>query len=158
MNKNTTKNTENTEVRKKLNDLTKSVIGAAIEVHRALGPGLLESAYEICFCRELNLREIRFQRQVPIPLEYKGVKLDCGYRSDVIVEETLLLELKAVDALLPIHEAQLLSYLKLTGVNVGLLINFNVELLRDGIRRRVLNSGPPLFSSVRSAPLCGEFP
>ena len=122
MNKNTTKNTENTEVRKKLNGLTKSVIGAAIEVHRALGPGLLESAYEICFCRELNLREIRFQRQVPIPLEYKGVKLDCGYRSDVIVEETLLLELKAVDA------------------------------LRDGIRRRVLNSGPPLFSSVRSAP------
>jgi len=122
MNKNTTKNTENTEVRKKLNGLTKSVIGAAIEVHRALGPGLLESAYEICFCRELNLQEIRFQRQVPIPLEYKGVKLDCGYRSDVIVEETLLLELKAVDA------------------------------LRDGIRRRVLNSGPPLFSSVRSAP------
>ena len=122
MNKNTTKNTENTEVRKKLNGLTKSVIGAAIEVHRALGPGLLESAYEIFFCRELNLQEIRFQRQVPIPLEYKGVKLDCGYRSDVIVEETLLLELKAVDA------------------------------LRDGIRRRVLNSGPPLFSSVRSAP------
>jgi len=122
MNKNTTKNTENTEVRKKLNGLTKSVIGAAIEVHRALGPGLLESAYEICFCRELNLQEIRFQRQVPIPLEYKGVKLDCGSRSDVIVEETLLLELKAVDA------------------------------LRDGIRRRVLNSGPPLFSSVRSAP------
>ena len=122
MNKNTTKNTENTEVRKKLNGLTKSVIGAAIEVHRALGPGLLESAYEICFCRELNLQEIRFQRQVPIPLEYKGVKLDCGSRSDVIVEETLLLELKAVDA------------------------------LRDGIRRRILNSGPPLFSSVRSAP------
>jgi GxxExxY protein len=136
MNKNTT---ENTEVRKKLNGLTKSVIGAAIEVHRALGPGLLESAYEICFCRELNLK-------------YKGVKLDCGYPSDVIVEETLLLDLKAVDALSPIHEAQLLSYLKLTELNVGLLINFNIELLRDGIRRRVLNSGPPLFSSVRSAP------
>src|SRR5207302_10891477 len=150
MNKNTTKNTENTEVRKKLNDLTKSVIGAAIEVHRALGPGLLESAYEICFCRKLNLRELRFQRQLAIPLEYKGVRLDCGYRADVIVEETLLLELKAVDTLLPIHEAQLLSYLKLTGLNVGLLINFNVELLRNGIRRRVLNSGPPLFSSVRS--------
>ena len=127
MNKNTTKNTENTEVRKKLNGLTKSVIGAAIEVHRALGPGLLESAYEICFCRELSLQEIRFQRQVPIPLEYKGVKLDCGSRSDVIVEETLLLELKAVDA------------------------------LRDGIRRRVLNSGPPLFSSVRSAPSVVNF-
>ena len=127
MNKNTTKNTENTEVRKKLNGLTESVIGAAIEVHRALGPGLLESAYEICFCRELNLQESRFQRQVPIPLEYKGVKLDCGSRSDVIVEETLLLELKAVDA------------------------------LRDGIRRRILNSGPPLFSSVRSAPSVVNF-
>jgi len=123
MNKNTTKNTENTEVRKKLNGLTKSVIGAAIEVHRALGPGLLESAYEICFCRELNLQEIRFQRQVPIPLEYKGVKLDCGSRSDVIVEETLLLELKAVDA------------------------------LRDGIRRRVLNSGPHCLALCALCPL-----
>ena len=156
MNKNTTKNaenTENTEVRKKLNDLTKSVIGGAIEEHRALGPGLLESAYEICFCRELNLREIRFQRQVPIPLEYKGVKLDCGYRSDVIVEGALLLELKAVDARLPIHEAQLLSYLKLTGLNVGLLINFNVELLRDGIRRRVLNSGPHCLALSALRPL-----
>jgi GxxExxY protein len=151
MNKRTTKGTEGTELRKTLNDLTKSVIGAAIEVHRALGPGLLESAYEICLCRELNLREIQFRRQVPIPVGYKGVKLDCGYRSDVIIEDSLLLELKAVDALLPIHEAQLLSYLKLTGLNVGLLINFNVELLRDGIRRRVLNSGPPLFGSVSSA-------
>jgi GxxExxY protein len=149
MNKNTT---ENTEVRKKPNGLTKSVIGAAIEVHRGLGPGLLESAYETCFCRELNLRKIRFQRQVRIALKYKGVKLDCGYPSDVIVEETLLLDLKAVDALSPIHEAQLLSYLKLTEPNVGSLINFNIELLRDGIRRRVLNSGPPLFSSVHSAP------
>jgi len=87
---------------------------------------------------------------MPIPVEYKGVKLDCGYRSDIIVAETLLLELKAVDALLPIHEVQMLSYLKLTGFNVGLLINFNVEVLRDGIRRRVLNSGPPLFTSVSS--------
>jgi GxxExxY protein len=151
MNKRTTKGTEGTKLRKTLNDLTKSVIGAAIEVHRALGTGLLESAYEICLCRELNLREIQFQRQVPIPVEYKGVKLDCGYRSDVIIEDSLLLELKAVDALLPIHGAQLLSYLKLTGLIVGLLINFNVELLRDGIRRRVLNSGPPLFGSVSSA-------
>jgi len=154
MNKRTTKGTEGTEgteLRKTLNDLTKSVIGAAIEVHRALGPGLFESAYEICLCRELNLREIQFRRQVPIPVGYKGVKLDCGYRSDVIIEDSLLLELKAVDALLPIHEAQLLSYLKLTGLNVGLLINFNVELLRDGIRRRVLNSGTPLFGSVSSA-------
>jgi len=151
MNKRTTKGTEGTELRKTLNDLTKSVIGAAIEVHRALGPGLLESACEICLCRELNLREIQFRRQVPIPVGYKGVKRDCGYRSDVIIEDSLLLEPKAVDALLPIHEAQLLSYLKLTGLNVGLLINFNVELLRDGIRRRVLNSGTPLFGSVSSA-------
>ena len=151
MNKRTTKGTGGTELRKTLNDLTKSVIGVAIEVHRALGPGLLESAYEICLCRELNLREIQFRRQVPIPVGYKGVKLDCGYRSDVVIEDSLPLELKAVDALLPIHEAQLLSYLKLTGLNVDLLINFNVELLRDGIRRRVLNSGPPLFGSVSSA-------
>ena len=151
MNKRTTKGTEGTELRKTLNDLTKSVISAAIEVDRSLGPGLLESAYEICLCRELNLREIQFGRQVPIPVGYKGVRLDCGYRSDVIIEDSLLLELKTVDALLPIHEAQLLSYLKLTGLNVGLLINFNVELLRDGIRRRVRNSGPPLFGSVSSA-------
>lgn len=150
MNERTTKVTEDSELRRKLNDLTKSVIGAAIEVHRALGPGLLESAYEICLCRELNIRQIQFQRQLPIALEYKGVKLDCGYRSDVIIEETVLLEVKAVDALLPIHEAQLLSYLKLTGLSLGLLINFNVELLRDGIRRRVLNSGPPVFGSVSS--------
>jgi GxxExxY protein len=142
--------TEDTEVRNKLNDLTKAVIGAAIEVHRALGPGLLESAYEICLCRELSLRDIQFQRQLPIPLEYKGVQLDCGYRSDIIVEEILLLELKAVDALLPIHEAQLLSYLKLTGLNIGLLINFNVEVLKDGIRRRILTSGPSLSNSVSS--------
>ena len=99
----------------------------------------------------IKLREIQFRLQVPIPVEYKGVKLDCGYRSDVIIEDPLLLELKAVDALLPIHEAQLLSYLKLTSLTVGLLINFNVELLSDGIRRRVLNSGPPLFGSVSSA-------
>jgi GxxExxY protein len=154
MNKMTTESTEDPEargIRKKLNDLTQLVIGAAIDVHRALGPGLLESAYEICLCRELSLREIQFRRQLPIPLEYKGVKLDCGYRSDIIVEEILLLELKAVDALLPIHEAQLLSYLKLTGLSVGLLINFNVEVLKEGIRRRVLNSGSKLFNSVSSA-------
>lgn len=151
MSKITAEATEGTDVRRKANGLTKAVIGAAIEVHRALGPGLLESAYEICLCRELSLRHIQFQRQLPIPLEYKGVKLDCGYRSDIIIEQTLLLELKAVDALLPIHEAQLLSYLKLTGLTVGLLINFNVEVLRNGIRRRVLTSGPLIFSSVPSA-------
>jgi GxxExxY protein len=151
MSKITAEATEGTGVGKKLNGLTTAVIGAAIEVHRTLRPGLLESAYEICLCRELSLRHIQFQRQLPIPLEYKGVKLDCGYRSDIIIEHPLLLELKAVDALLPIHEAQLLSYLKLTGLTVGLLINFNVEVLRNGIRRRALTSGPSIFSSVPSA-------
>jgi GxxExxY protein len=151
MNKRTTKGTEGTELRKTLNDLTKPVIGARLKYIAHSDPVCWNRAYEICLCRELNLREIQFRRQVLIPVGYKGVKLDCGYRSDVMIEDSLLLELKAVDALLPIHEAQLLSCLKLTGLNVGLLINFNVELLRDGIRRRVMNSGPPLFASVSSA-------
>src|SRR5438874_9553558 len=142
--------TEVTEKRKDVNKLTELLIGCAIEVHRTLGPGLLESAYEVCLCRELSLRQIRFSRERPIPLHYKGIRLDCGYRADLVVEESVLVELKAIDALLPIHEAQLLSYLKLGGWFVGLLINFNVELLRHGIRRRVLNTGPPLFSSVSS--------
>jgi GxxExxY protein len=122
-----------------VNELTETVIGAAIEVHRALGPGLLESAYEICLCRELSLCEVPFACQQPIPVEYKGVKLDCGYRADVVVDSCLLVEVKAVEELHPIHEAQLLSYLKLGGWRVGLLINFNVRLLKNGIRRRVLN-------------------
>lgn len=121
-----------------LDKLTEAIIGAAVEVHKALGPGLLESTYEMCFCRELGIRELSFQRQVPIPVEYKGVKLDCGYRVDVLVEESVLVEIKAIDSLLSIHEAQLLSYLKLGGWKIGLLINFNVELLKHGLRRRVL--------------------
>jgi GxxExxY protein len=123
----------------KLNTYTNQIIAAAIEVHRALGPGLLESSYEMCLCRELALREIRFQRQVAIPLAYKGVKLDCGYRADIVVENSILVEIKAIDSLLSIHEAQLLSYLKLRNWKIGLLINFNVKLLKHGIRRRVLN-------------------
>ena len=119
------------------NELTEVSIGAAMEVHRALGPGLLESTYEMCLCRELSLREIPFERQVPIPVEYKGVKLDCGYRADIVVDGTILLEIKAIESLLPIHDAQLLSYLKLGGWKIGLLINFNVELLKNGLRRRV---------------------
>ena len=115
---------------KNLNELTDAIIGAATEVHRVLGPGLLESTYEMCLCRELSLREIPFERQAPIPVEYKGVKLDCGYRSDLVVDGTILVEIKAIDSLLPIHDAQLLSYLKLGGWKIGLLINFNVELLR----------------------------
>ena len=128
-----TEDTEHAEMMKNLNAFT----GAAMEVHRALGPGLLESTYEMCLCRELAIRGIPFERQVPIPVEYKGVKLDCGYRADIVVDGTILLEIKAIDSLLPIHDAQLLSYLKLGGWKIGLLINFNVELLKSGLRRRV---------------------
>ncbi len=120
------------------NELTRAIIGAAIEVHRSLGPGLLESAYEECLCRELELRGIAFERQKPLPLEYKGLKLECGYRVDLVVDETVVVEIKSVEALLPIHEAQLLTYMKLGGWKVGLLINFNVPVLRQGIRRLVL--------------------
>ncbi len=130
-----------TEARSKLlhEDLTDKIIGAAIEVHRALGPGLLESAYEECLCREFNLRGLTFQRQVPLPVEYKGVKLDCGYRLDLVVQDAVVLELKCVEHVLPVHEAQLLTYLKLTGRHVGIIINFNVAtLVRGGIVRKVL--------------------
>ena len=121
-----------------LNELSGKVIGAAIEVHKILGPGLLESAYEECLCHELGLRAIRFERQKELPIEYKGITLDCGYRLDVVVENKLILELKAVDALEPIHETQLLTYLKLTGIPLGLLINFNVPVLKEGIKRLAL--------------------
>jgi GxxExxY protein len=117
---------------------TGHIIGAAIEVHRHLGPGLLESAYEECLCHELHLRGIDFRRQVDIPVEYKGLKLDCGYRLDLIVHEEVVVELKCVERVLPVHEAQLLTYMQLTGKRVGLLINFNVPLLTKGITRRVL--------------------
>jgi GxxExxY protein len=130
-----------TEARSKLlhEELTEKIIGAAIEVHRALGPGLLESAYEECLCREFNLRGLAFQRQVPLPVEYKGVKLDCGYRLDLVVQDTVVLELKCVEHVLPVHEAQLLTHLKLTGKRVGIIINFNVAaLVRGGIVRKVL--------------------
>jgi GxxExxY protein len=130
-----------TEARSKLlcEELTEKIIGAAIEVHRALGPRLLESAYEECLCHEFNLRELAFKRQVPLPVEYKGVKLDCGYRVDVLVQDEVVLELKCVEHLLPVHDAQLLTYLKLTRKRVGLIINFNVAtLVRGGIVRKVL--------------------
>ena len=117
--------------------LSKEIIGAAIEVHRYLGPGLLESAYEECLCRELAIREITFERQKPLAVSYKGVKLDCGYRLDVVVGGLIILELKAVDQVESIHEAQLLTYLKLSDLKLGILINFNVPLLKDGITRIV---------------------
>lgn len=121
-----------------INGLTYEVIGAAMEVHRTLGPGLLESSYRECLCRELSLRQIDFQREYGLPLRYKGIQLECGYRLDVLVANLVVVEIKAVDALAPIHEAQLLTYLRLGGWKIGLLINFNVIVLKDGIRRRVL--------------------
>jgi len=119
----------------KRDPLTEKVIGCAIEVHRALGPGLLESTYERCLARELELNGIAHQTQVAVPVEYKGVQLDCGYRLDLLVEEALIVELKAVDRLQPIHEAQLLTYMKLSGIDTALLMNFNVKRLVDGIKR-----------------------
>jgi GxxExxY protein len=117
---------------------TRAIIGAAIDVHRHLGPGLLESAYEQCLCHELHLCGLAFERQVDLPVSYRGLNLDCGYRIDLIVEKEVLLELKAIERILPIHEAQLLTYLKLSRKRVGLLINFNVPVLTQGIRRRIL--------------------
>ncbi len=119
-------------------DITDKIIGAAIEVHKILGPGLLESAYEKCLCYELNLRGLKFTCQTELPLFYKGTNLDCGYRLDIVVENAVILELKAVEQLLPIHEAQLMTYLKLSGHKVGFLINFNVPILKQGLIRRVL--------------------
>jgi GxxExxY protein len=120
-----------------INDLTGQVIGAAIEVHKVLGPGLLESTYESCLCVELANRNIPYERQKEIPIDYKGTIVECGFRSDLIVDKRLIVELKARDDLLPIHEAQLLTYLKLMNIKVGLLINFNVIVLKDGIKRLV---------------------
>jgi GxxExxY protein len=122
----------------RVNQVTQEVIGAAIAVHRALGPGLLESAYQECLCQELALRRIPFERQVPLPLEYKGIRCECGYRLDILVAGAVVVEVKSIEAIAPIHEAQLLTYLRLGGWRVGLLMNFNVVVLKDGIRRRVL--------------------
>jgi len=119
----------------KINKITEKIIGAAIAVHRALGPGLLESAYEACLAFELVDREMSVERQKALPVVYRGVNVDCGYRIDLLVENVVIVELKAVERLDPIHEAQLLSYLKLSGCKVGLLINFNVKILKTGIRR-----------------------
>ncbi len=121
-----------------INEISQAIIGAAIEVHRALGPGLLEAVYEECLLREFALRSIPFERQKPLIVEYKGAKLDCGYRLDFLVSEKVVVEVKAVDRLLPIHQAQILSYMKLGGWKLGLLINFHAPLLREGIKRLVL--------------------
>ncbi len=120
-------------------NLTQQIIGAAIEVHRHLGPGLLESAYQTCLAREFSLRNIPFEQEKSLPVEYKGTRLDAGYRTDFVVSGKVVVELKAVENTLPIHEAQLITYLKLSGLHVGLLINFNVPALKKGIVRRVLS-------------------
>lgn len=119
------------------NDISGKIIGAAIEVHKKLGPGLLESAYEECLCCEMQLSGIEFKRQVPLSLNYKGVVLDCGYRLDLLVEDKVIVELKSIEGLEPIHEAQMLTYLKLRNAWLGLIINFNVIMLKDGVRRLV---------------------
>lgn len=123
------------ELPPELNALTHRIIGACVEVHRALGPGLLESAYETCLCRELSLIGLPFQRQVPLPVEYKGARLDPGYQLDLVIDGRVVVELKAVESLQPIHEAQIITYSKLTGLPAGLLVNFNVPTLIRGTRR-----------------------
>ena len=123
--------------KEKLNQITEAVIGAAVDIHRTLGPGLLESAYEACLAFELAEHGLKIEQQKPLPVVYRGVKLDCGYRLDILVEEAVIVEVKSIDRLAPIHKAQLLSYLKLSGCKVGLLINFNVKVLKDGVVRMV---------------------
>jgi GxxExxY protein len=130
----TTENTEDTE-KEDSNSLTGKIIGAAIDIHRTLGPDLLESAYEACLIYELRLRKLKVEPQKSMPVFYKDVYLDCGYRVDVVVEDRVIVEIKSVASLAPIHEAQLLSYLRLSDCKIGLLINFNVRILREGIRR-----------------------
>lgn len=134
-----TENTmQQTEKRIENDTLTEQIIGAAIQVHRELGPGLLESAYEACLCHELSLKGLKVERQKAIPIFYKGIKLDAGYRLDMVVEDQVIVEIKAISEVLPVHEAQLLSYLKQLGGGRGLLINFNVKLLKHGIRRLIV--------------------
>ncbi len=128
-----TKSTETME----LNEISEKIIGAAIQVHTTLGPGLLESTYEACLKHELRKRGLKVLSQVGLPVIYDGIKIDLGYRLDLLIEDTVIIELKAVTTVTPLHEAQLLSYLKLSGKHLGLLINFNVTLLKDGITRRI---------------------
>jgi GxxExxY protein len=122
-----------------INQIPEKIIGCAIEVHKYLGPGLLESTYEECLAYELSKSNIPFERQKPLPVIYKETKLDCGYRIDIFADQKVIVEIKAIDALLPIHEAQLLTYLKLSGCKVGLIINFNVKLLKQGLKRIICN-------------------
>ena len=134
------------------NDVTRQIIDAAIKVHTALGPGLLESAYEVCLTHELRQRGMKVQTQVVLPIQYNGLNLDAGYRIDLLVEDIVIVEFKAVEEMLPLYDAQILSYLRLRQLQVGLLINFNVVKLKEGLRRIVNNySGPSPRSSAPSA-------
>ena len=126
-----------------LDGITDQIIGAAIEVHRETGPGLLESVYEECLCYELSQLKLAFRRQVPLPVSYKGIKLDCGYKMDLVIEDAVIVELKSVEQLLPVHSAQLLTYLKLARKQVGLLMNFNEPVLRKGLKRLVNDFSEP---------------
>ena len=128
------------------NQLSHEIIGAALEVHKALGPGLLESAYEECLAREFTVRDIAFERQVSLPVNYKGAAVDAGYRLDFLVSDLVVVELKAVDVLLPIHEVQVLTYLKLSRKKLGMLVNFNTARLREGIKRVVLDLEDSAFA------------
>ncbi len=134
----------------KLDSITRRIIGAAIEVHRTLGPGLLESAYQACLAFELRQLGYKVEEQKPLPVAYKDVKLDCGYRMDLVVEDSIVVEIKAIEQLAPIHQAQLLSYLRLSGRHVGLLINFHVRVLKDGLKR-IVNEFPDSALSAVSA-------
>ena len=124
--------------RMEFDELSNQVIGCALEVHRNLGPGLLESTYEQCLAHELGASGIPFKLQHPLPVKYKNIKLDCGYRVDILIDNSIIVELKSVDNILLIHQAQLLTYMKLSGISIGLLMNFNVKFLKDGIKRMVL--------------------
>jgi len=126
------------DMKKEFSELSNKVIGAAIEVHKSLGPGLLESAYQNCLAHELKLCSIKFEAECPLPVEYKGFRMDCGYRVDLLIEDQIILELKSVEILQGIHEAQLLTYMKLANIKHGFLINFNVQLLKDGLKSFVL--------------------
>jgi GxxExxY protein len=119
-------------------DLTRRIISAAISVHRELGPGLLESAYQACLCHELALCHVAFEAEVPLPVTYKGTSIECGYRMDLVVDRSIALELKSIEKILPVHHAQLMTYLRLSRLRVGVLINFNVEVLRQGIIRKII--------------------
>ena len=148
-------NAETAEVRGSIeNVLTDQLIGCAIEVHRALGPGLLESVYEECLCYELSQLGLQFERQVHLPITYKGVKLDCGFKLDLVVEDSIVVELKSIEGLTPLHQAQLLTYLKASNKKVGLLINFNVPILKNGLKRivnRYAGPAPTRHTSADSA-------